>query len=227
MLSYSCKYVHLQYYVAKHLPTSLDRVCVCVCVCVCGCVCVGVCLCVCLYVCVCLFVHLFQPVFRLNDHTELLQKNFSYVGMLCDMHQLHHTQPVAMNSSYSPISLFLYLSNRQSTYHTPPPTSYHCLLPTLLSTTITVSTITHTPPTIPHSLHLSPYKPPLHSFSTFLHYLPLLTSSPPQHFLPNSSPHSRHPTPPHLPVSQFYLLFSPFCVTLLLCRRQWGRGFPQ
>ena len=54
MLSYSCKYVHLQYYVAKHLPTSLDRLCVCVCVCVWVCLCVCVCVCVCVYVRVCL-----------------------------------------------------------------------------------------------------------------------------------------------------------------------------
>ena len=199
----------------------------------------------CVCVCVCTSI---QPVCRLIDHTQLLQKNISYVVMLCDMYQLHHTQPVAMNSSCSPSPLFLYLFTCISSIDSPPTTP---LLPHHTITFIppsfpppshsSPSTIPHSQPTIshsssptiplhhhtpfsstiPHSHYLSPYKP-LHILpvilltchSTLLHIPPLpscLTSSPPpQHFLPNSSPHSRHATPPHLPVSQFYLLFPHF-----------------
>ena len=153
-----------------------------------------------LCVCACLFVHLFQPVFRLNDHTELLQKNFSCVGMLCDMHQHHHTQPVAMNSSYSPISLFLYLF--LSPIDSPPTTP---LLPH--------PTIAYFPPSSPPPSTVSPSRtlhPPSHTPFTFLPTNLLYTPSPHSSitFL-SSHPHhlnTSFQTPPHTPVTLLPLI---------------------
>ena len=128
--------------------------------------------------CVCTSI---QPVCRLIDHTQLLQKNISYVVMLCDMYQLHHTQPVAMNSSCSPSPLFLHLFTCISSIDSPPTT---LLLPH--------HTITFIPPSFPPPSHSSPSTIP-HSQPTISH-----SSSP---TIPLSTITHPSPRPSHTPIT--------------------------
>ena len=144
--------------------------------------------------CVCTSI---QPVCRLIDHTQLLQKNISYVVMLCDMYQLHHTQPVAMNSSCSPSPLFLHLFTCISSIDSHPPHPSSHIIPLLSSHPPFHHH--HTPLHLPsHTLNL-PSLTPLHLQSLYPPSHTLLLDHPTLP-LPFSLQTSTHPPchPSHL-----------------------------
>ena len=165
-------HVHLQYYVAKHLPYAFTTSFVCVCV----------------YVC----VHLFSTCLQVEKrctHTHTQQRCFRRTlpmlvrCVICISSTTHKLWPQTLHvhqALYSSILFYL-----KSTDHPPHPSSH--ILPLLSS-----HPPLHPPsPTPFHPPSLSPpshtpitsYKPPLHilplilptcqvlSFSTFLHYL--------------------------------------------------------